>query len=102
MHTHNYFVYITTNFESTVLYIGVTNNLIRRLEEHQADSLRPRSTFAGKYKCSKLLYWERFQYVREAVAREKEIKGWLRKKKEVLIATLNPGWKFLNDEIGLP
>ncbi|MEL7062792.1 MAG: GIY-YIG nuclease family protein [Bacteroidota bacterium] len=40
MHTHNYFVYITTNFESTVLYIGVTNNLIRRLEEHQAASLR--------------------------------------------------------------
>ena len=97
--THNYYVYILTNSFRTVLYVGVTNNLSRRLNEHKEDSTGPKKSFAGKYKCFFLIYWERFQYIQHAIAREKEIKGWSRKKKEDLIATFNPSWRFLNSEV---
>ncbi|MCF8278131.1 MAG: GIY-YIG nuclease family protein [Flavobacteriales bacterium] len=93
---HNYFVYIITNKTKTVLYTGVTNNLERRLSEHkQPSTIR----FTGKYKCHYLLYWERFQYVADAIAREKEIKGWRRQKKNELINGFNPNWEFLNDSV---
>jgi putative endonuclease len=98
--THNYFVYITTNKNKTVLYTGVTNDLRARLSQHlQASQHFPSSSFAGKYNAVFLLYYERFGEIEHAIEREKEIKGWRRSKKEVLINSINPQWKFLNDEI---
>jgi len=97
--THNYFVYIVTNKIKTVLYIGVTNDLRRRLFEHEYDSLNGKSHFTGKYNAFYLVYWDRFEYIEDAIAREKEIKGWLRIRKEKLISEFNPEWIFLNNEI---
>jgi putative endonuclease len=57
------------------------------------------NTFSGKYKCHWLIYYESFKYINDAIAREKEIKRFTRKKKEELIATFNPGWAFLNEEL---
>ena len=97
---HNYYVYIVTNKNKTVLYTGITNDLYRRLAEHKENSIPFRHpSFAGQYNTSFLLYYEHFQNVDQAIAREKEIKGWRRSKKEALIKTLNPDWNFLNDEI---
>jgi len=95
---HNYFVYITTNPDKTTLYIGVTNDLKRRLFEHQENKGRLKS-FTGKYYCYNLIYYEHFQQIEYAIDREKQLKKWSRKKKEQLIETLNPNWIFLNDEI---
>ncbi|MBN4065814.1 GIY-YIG nuclease family protein [Candidatus Amoebophilus asiaticus] len=99
MRDHNYFVYITTNPKKTVLYIGVTNDLERRLQEHLEDNMYNRRTFAGKYFCYNLIYYERHQYIEHAIEREKEIKKWRREKKESLINSFNPKWKFFNDAI---
>jgi putative endonuclease len=96
-----YCVYILTNFTRTTLYTGVTNDLVRRIEEHFADSQSAKKSFAGKYNCYNLVYWEAHKYILNAIAREKEIKGWTRAKKESLITSFNPEWKFLNGEIGL-
>lgn len=97
--THNYFVYITTNINKTTLYTGVTNDLVRRLYEHEQDAKTAKKHFAGKYNAYYLLYWERFQYIEHAIEREKQIKGWIRKKKEALISAFNPQWEFLNKQI---
>ena len=94
----NYYIYITTNPDKTVLYTGVTNDLKRRLFEHY-DGRGERSHFTGKYFCHKLLYFERFDNIEDAIEREKQIKKWRREKKEFLIKTKNPKWKFLNAEI---
>ena len=98
MKQHNYFVYIVTNYKKTVLYTGVTNNLEQRLTEHYVNRNND-NTFAGQYQCYYLLFFERYQYIDKAIAREKQIKGWLRKKKEELINEENPKWKFLNEDI---
>lgn len=82
----------------TVLYVGVTNNLERRIEEHKLDAAGAKRTFAGKYNCCHLVYMERYAYVEHAIARETEIKKWSRAKKDALIATENPDWKFLEYE----
>jgi putative endonuclease len=96
--THNYYVYIVTNKNKTVLYIGVTNNLKIRLQQHYQNAIPfTHKSFAGKYNVYNLLYYERFEYIEQAIAREKELKGWRRSKKEDLINTINPDWKFLND-----
>jgi len=95
---HNYYVYIVTNIKKNVLYTGVTNNLDKRLFEHEEDSKSGKKHFAGKYNCIYLVYYERFQWINEAIEREKEIKGWSRLKKEKLILDFNPLWKFLNHE----
>jgi putative endonuclease len=93
-------VYIVTNKNKTVLYTGITNDLRRRLWEHQQNSIPFRSqTFAGKYNAYFLIYYEHFGWVENAIAREKEIKGWRREKKEALINRVNPGWRFLNEEV---
>lgn len=99
--THNYFVYIVTNKNKSVLYTGVTNDLRRRLYEHEfdVDLAEENQHFTHKYKTHYLLYWERFEMVEQAIAREKQIKGWRRSKKEKLILDFNPDWRFLNDEI---
>lgn len=98
MKHHNYYVYITTNTEKKVIYTGVTNNLAQRLIEHYLNRGKPQ-TFAGRYYCFHLIFYERFLSIEEAIRREKEIKGWRREKKLVLIATQNPTWKVFNIEI---
>ena len=92
---HNYFIYITTNPAKTVLYTGVTNNLEVRMIEHYLNRGKE-SSFAGKYHCYNLLHYERYQYIQHAIAREKEIKGWLKIKKLDLIKSENPNLNFLN------
>ena len=92
---HQYYIYIVTNPERTVLYTGVTNNLQQRLIEHWINRGNPK-TFAGKFYCYNLIYFEEFFYICNAIAREKEIKGWRRQKKLELIKTKNPDWFFLN------
>ena len=94
----NYFIYITTNPNKEVLYIGITNNLKRRLSEHYENKGKL-GTFAGEYYCYKLIYLERFSNASQAIARETQLKSWSRKKKENLIATTNPDWNFFNHEV---
>ena len=89
-----YFVYIITN-RSKTLYTGVTNSLMRRVWEHKTGN---GSEFAARYKLDRLVYYERFEDVRNAIAREKQIKGWLRVKKIALIASVNPAWRDLSEE----
>lgn len=94
---HLYFVYLLTNYNKTVLYTGVTNNLSRRLVEHFFENQNPLSNkFTAAYNAFYLVYFEEFKYINDAIAREKEIKKWRREKKENLIKTINPEWKFLN------
>ncbi len=95
---HNYYVYILTNKNKTVLYTGVTNNLNERLYFHQ-NPLPSSKAFTAKYKCFYLLYFEHYSEVETAIRREKQIKGYSRHKKENLINTTNPNWNFLNNEI---
>ena len=92
---YSFYTYITTNPNRGVLYIGVTNNLARRLVEHYANKGK-KKTFAGRYYAYNLIYCEHFKYVNTAIAREKELKSWSRSRKEQLIATKNPDWKFFN------
>ncbi len=94
MQRGNYYVYITTNPGKSVLYTGVTNDLKRRLYEHYNNKGNKKS-FAGKYYCYKLLYYEYFTDINQAIFREKEIKNLSRVKKEELIRNMNPKWNFL-------
>ncbi len=91
---HNYFVYILTNKNKTVLYTGVTNDLKVRLYQHKNN--QDGFAFTHKYKCFYLLYYERFENINQAIDREKEVKGWKRSKKDDLITNFNPQWEFLN------
>jgi putative endonuclease len=99
--THqNYFVYMLTNANRhTVLYIGITNNLERRTDEH---SLGWGSSFARRYNAHKLVYFEAYADPRSAIEREKQLKKWSRAKKEALIAKRNPEWHDLLDEMYAP
>ena len=90
----NYFVYITTNPRKTVLYTGVTNDLKIRMRQHY-DNKGKQNTFAGKYYCYQLIYYERYCDVNMAIEREKEIKDLSREKKEQLINQENPNWKVI-------
>src|SRR5699024_4600285 len=90
-----YYTYITTNPGRTTLYIGMTNNLSRRLKQHQ-DNKGKGDTFAGRYYCYNLIYYEVYSTPLEAIEREKECKKWNRSKKEALISAVNPDWDFLN------
>jgi putative endonuclease len=96
---HRYFVYITTNENKTTIYIGMTNNIQRRLSQHFFDSQNSKKSFAGKYNCFYLIYYEGFQDPISAILREKEIKKWRREKKEKLINAFNPKWEFINQEV---
>lgn len=98
MKAHNYFVYITTNPARTVLYVGMTNDLPTRLFQHY-ENRGNKSSFAGRYYCFNLIYWERHGYVIHAIEREKEIKHWRREKKVKLMEEFNPDWRFLNAEV---
>ena len=93
-----YAVYIMAS-ASGVLYIGMTNDLERRVLEHKAGLVRG---FSSKYKTKNLVYFETFRDVRAAIAREKELKGWLRSKKIALIDSLNRDWKDLSLPVPSP
>ena len=90
-----YFVYILTNDRHTVLYTGVTNNLVRRIGEHRVGF----SSFTSRYNVHKLVYFEEFHEINDAIAREKQIKGGSRRKKVLLIDSMNPDWRDLSDEL---
>lgn len=90
-----YFVYILMNGGGTTLYIGVTNDLLRRLEEHKSGN---GSVFTAKYKVSRLVYFEDFLDVRDALLREKQLKGWKRSRKDELICGVNPHLADLAEE----
>lgn len=94
--THNYYTYILTNISRRVLYVGVTNSLENRLAAHKADAMGEKRTFTGKYNCYHLIYYEHFQLAEDAIARETEIKGWTRARKDALINSKNPDWDFID------
>ncbi|WP_375419502.1 GIY-YIG nuclease family protein [uncultured Hymenobacter sp.] len=91
------YVYLLTNPNRTVLYIGVTNDLNRRLHEH-GTTLGHTGKFTGRYQTNLLVYFELHPDQAQAIAREKELKGWSRAKKEKLIAGFNPTWEALDLE----
>jgi putative endonuclease len=91
----NYFIYIVTNPAKTVFYIGVTNDLYTRMVQHYSNRGDSKS-FAGKYYCYNLVYFERHASSMAAIDREKEIKKWSRPKKLKLIQSTNPTIKFLD------
>ena len=93
-----FYVYILTNLNKTVLYTGVTNHLKKRIIEHY-QSRGENITFSGRYRTFYLLYFEVFRYIDKAIKREKEIKGWRREKKINLIKTKNPSMEFLNVQL---
>ncbi|WP_414577209.1 GIY-YIG nuclease family protein [Anabaena sp. CCY 9402-a] len=89
---NNYYIYIMTN-NSKTLYTGVTNDLNRRVYEHKQKII---PGFTQKYNITNLVYFEDTSDVNTAIAREKQIKGWLREKKIALIESVNPEWKDLS------
>lgn len=89
-----YYVYIMAS-KSKVLYIGVTNDLRRRVYEHKHHLIKG---FTDKYEVTKLVYYEETNDVKEAIGREKQIKGWLREKKKFLVKSMNPTWRDLAKE----
>ena len=92
-----YFVYILANQSNSVIYTGVTNDLARRIYEHK-NHLDPNS-FTARYQVTKLVYYEATENVESAIEREKQIKGWNRKRKEKTIQCMNPDWKDLYEDI---
>jgi putative endonuclease len=86
---HHYYVYILSS-KSRTLYIGVTNDLFYRMEQHRNGEF---DGFTKKYKVNRLVYYERFQYINSAIGREKQLKGWLRERKIALIEENNPTWE---------
>lgn len=93
---HNYYIYMVTNKTHSVLYTGVTNDVVRRIYEHQNKTA---DGFTKKYNASKLVYFEHFSHINDAIAREKQIKGWKRDKKDALINVINPEWRDLSSEL---
>lgn len=89
------YIYILTNATHTVLYVGVTNQLKRRLAEH----VNGLSLFTKRYKVFKLIYFEEHLHIMDAIAREKQLKSWSRKRKMALVDSVNPTWRSLNEEI---
>ena len=87
------YIYIVTNFDRTTLYIGVTNDLIRRIYEHRNHLID--GSFSDKYSCEICIYYEKFNDINQAFDRETQLKKWSRKKKENLINSKNPGWMSL-------
>jgi len=92
-----YYVYMLTSSSRRALYTGVTNDIYSRHPRHlDADQ----ETFVGRYRAFRLVYIEVFHDIRNAIRREKEIKGWTRAKKEALIRSVNPSWKDLSADFG--
>ena len=91
---NDYYVYMMTNEYNNVLYIGVTNNLSRRVYEHKNGLLEG---FTQRYNVHKLVWFENCHDVKAAIAREKQLKGWIRSKKEELVRQMNPDWRDLSE-----
>ena len=94
--TSGYYVYIMSNYTNTTLYVGVTNNIVRRVVEHRTYDSR---SFTSRYNCHKLVFTEWYSSRDEAIAREKQIKSWGRRRKEALIDAVNPDREDLMGEI---
>jgi putative endonuclease len=92
MGTKSYYVYMMTNRWHNVLYTGVTNSLERRVWEHKDGAVRG---FTKQYNCDRLVYFEEFDEIDQAIECEKRFKAWSRAKKDALIAQQNPEWKDL-------
>ena len=86
------YVYVMSNHSKT-LYVGVTNDIMRRISEHK---LKQTPGFTSKYNITMLVYFEKYAGIRDAIQREKQLKGWTRIKKIKLIETLNPKWEDLS------
>ena len=86
----HYYVYILTNENGNVIYVGITNNLIRRVHEHK--NHLDRGSFTARYNVTKLVYFEETSDVEAAIEREKQIKGWNRRHKNKLVESKNPNW----------
>lgn len=93
---YNYYIYILSNVTRTVLYTGVTNNLVKRVWEHKHDLVKG---FTNKYHVHDLVYYESFDNIQSAIEREKQIKSWSRKRKDELIVGVNPSKKDLYSEL---
>ena len=93
MEKHNYYVYILTNHNNRVMYVGITNDLAKRVFEHKNKLIKG---FTQKYHIDKLVYFEHTLDVNSAIMREKEIKKWRREKKDKLVMSINPEWKDLS------
>jgi len=91
-----YYVYIMTNKNNTVIYTGITNNLKKRIYEHKEKIIR---SFTSRYNINKLVYYEIFEDIYNAISREKQIKSGSRRKKIDLVNNFNPQWKDLYNEI---
>ena len=90
-----YYVYMLTNWNNKVLYIGMTNNLLRRVYQHKHKLC---DGFTKKYNVNKLVYYELYENVDDAIRREKQLKGWKRMRKDALVEAFNPEWKELYTE----
>jgi putative endonuclease len=100
MHEHQYFMYMLTNTVRRPIYTGVSNSIMRRQAEHK-EKADPDS-YTAKYNLNRLVYFEQFQYINNAIDREKQVKPWSRKKKIALIESMNPKWDDLSRDWGKP
>ncbi len=90
-------VYMLANKANTTLYVGVTSDLIKRLDEHKSGKYS--RSFSNRYNLTKLVYFEGFHSIEEAIAREKQVKAGSRKKKDLIISTVNPNWNDLSGKL---
>ena len=96
MNDQTYYVYIMASRRNGTLYVGVTNDLIRRVYEHKNDLVEG---FTDKYRVHKLVYWEQSENIESAIEREKQLKHWKRKWKLTLIEEHNAGWHDLYEQL---
>ncbi|MBO7432940.1 MAG: GIY-YIG nuclease family protein [Salinivirgaceae bacterium] len=92
------YIYILTTENNKVMYIGVTSNLVKRVYEHKTHVYKG---FTSKYNVTKLVYFEEFPEIEQAIFREKQLKKWHREWKNQLVESMNPKWKDLSEMIGL-
>jgi len=95
MFNNDFYVYIMASYKKT-LYIGVTNDLLRRVNEHREKIIEG---FTKRYNCTNLVYYDHFSDINEAIEREKQLKKWRREKKIWLIESMNPNWVDLSENI---
>ena len=92
---NTYYIYIMSNTNNTTLYIGVTHDIERRVQEHKSGQI---PGFTQKYNCTKLVYYEKYSDIDQAIEREKKLKKWRREKKDWLVRTINPDLRDLFEE----
>ena len=96
MRNHDYWMYVLTNKYRTTLYIGITNSLTRRWSQHRSGEV---DGFTKRYRLTRLVWFEHFRNVNDAIACEKKLKGWRRSRKIALIEETNPRWLDLSDDL---